>query len=222
MAAWLFGAPMWPWDTEREQGWESLLNPHLHQHCGAERPGKASNPPQLLLLYTKLILRCVHSSWETNSHHNSKKEAMLLSESWDKKDRAYLCGCMAAWHTVMSTLIKHGGHSQPSAEEGSALQARRSGPSNVSQILTGRSPCRQHTRLHLIGWNVSWVIIFVQWRLGQHCESQRQGRKISTELGLKPQNNMINMNIFDIQTPYNNVLKLQSVESCGSCLIWRL
>lgn len=27
MAAWLSGAPMWPWDTEREQGWESLPNP---------------------------------------------------------------------------------------------------------------------------------------------------------------------------------------------------
>lgn len=101
----------------------------------------------------------------------------LLSESWDKKDRAYLCGCMAAWHTVMSTLIKHGGHSQTSAGEGSALQARRSGPGNVSRILTGRSPRRQDTRLHLIGGNVSWVIIFVQCRQGQHCECQRQERK---------------------------------------------
>lgn len=27
IAAWLSGAPMWPWDTEREQGWESLPNP---------------------------------------------------------------------------------------------------------------------------------------------------------------------------------------------------
>lgn len=150
--------------------------PTLLHSTVEERPGKASNPAQLLLLHTKLILRCARSSWETNIHHNKKKEAML-SESWDKKDRAYLCGCMAAWHTVMSTLIKHGGHSQPSVGEGSALQARRSGPSDVSQILTGRFPCRRDTRPPLIGWNVSWVIIFVQCRQGQHCECQRQGKK---------------------------------------------
>lgn len=102
----------------------------------------------------------------------------MLSESWDwKKDRAYLCGCMAAWHSVMSTLIKHGGHSQTSAGEGSALQARRSGPGDVSLILTGRSPHRQDTRPRLIGGNVSWVIIFVQCRQGQHCECQRQGKE---------------------------------------------
>lgn len=178
---WQPGCPGHPCDpeTQRESKGESRYStPHLPPHCGAERPGKASNPPQLLLLlHTKLISRCAHSSWETNSHHNNKKEAMLLSESWDKKDRAYLCGCMAAWHTVMSTLIKHGGHSQPSAGEGSALQARRSGPGVVSQILTGRSPRRQDTRPRLIGRNVSWVIIFVQCRLGQHCESQRQGKE---------------------------------------------
>lgn len=177
MAGWLSGALMWPWDIEREQGWESLANPHP-QHCGAQRPYEASNPPQLLLLlHTKLTLRCAHSSLETNSQHNTKKEAMLLSEVWDKKDRAYLCGCMAAWHTVMSTLIKHGGHSQPSVGEGSALQARRSGPGDVSQILTGRFPHEQDARPRLIGRNVSWVIIFVQCRQGQHCESQRQGKK---------------------------------------------
>lgn len=166
-------------ETQRESKGESRYPTPHPQRCGAQRPGKASNPTQLLLLllHTKLILRCAHLSWETNSHHNNKKEAMLLSESWDKKDRAYLCGCMAAWHTVMSTLIKHGGHSQTSAGEGSALQARRSGPSDVSQILTGRSPHRQDTRLPLIGGNVSWVIIFVQCRQGQHCECQRQGKK---------------------------------------------
>lgn len=152
--------------------------PSHPQHCGAQRPYEASNPPQLLLLlHTKLTLRCAHSSLETNSQHNTKKEAMLLSEVWDKKDRAYLCGCMAAWHTVMSTLIKHGGHSQPSVGEGSALQARRSGPGDVSQILTGRFPHEQDARPRLIGRNVSWVIIFVQCRQGQHCESQRQGKK---------------------------------------------
>lgn len=177
MAGWLSGALMWPWDIEREQGWESLANPHP-QHCGAQRPYEASNPPQLLLLlHTKLTLRCAHSSLETNSQHNTKKEAMLLSEVWDKKDRAYLCGCMAAWHTVMSTLIKHGGHFQLSVGEGSALQARRSGPGDVSQILTGRFPHEQDARPRLIGRNVSWVIIFVQCRQGQHCESQRQGKK---------------------------------------------
>lgn len=46
-----------------------------------------------------------------------------------------------------------------------------------------------------------------------------RGRKISTELGLKPQNNMINMSIFDIQTPRDSVFRLPSVESGGQGLI---
>lgn len=36
MAAWLSGAPMWPWDTEREQGWESLPNPPPSPQWSAE------------------------------------------------------------------------------------------------------------------------------------------------------------------------------------------
>lgn len=172
------------WDThvtlrQRERARVRVVTqPPQPQPCGVRRPDEASNPPQLLLLLTlKLTLRCAHSLLETKSHHNSKKVAMLLWEYWDKKDRAYLCGCMAAWHNVMSTLIKHGGHSQPSAGEGSALQARRSGPSDVSQILTGRLPHQRDTRPRLIGWNVSWVIIFVQCRQGQHCESQTREEK---------------------------------------------
>lgn len=55
-------------ETQRESKGESRYpTPHPPpQHCGAERPGEASNPPQLLLLllHTKLILRCAHSSWE--------------------------------------------------------------------------------------------------------------------------------------------------------------
>lgn len=48
---------------------------------------------------------------------------------------------------------------------------------------------------------------------------RERGRKISRELGLKPQNNMINVSISDIQTLCNNLFKLPSVESAGSCLI---
>lgn len=54
---------------------------------------------------------------------------------------------------------------------------------------------------------------------GSTVSVRDRGRKISTELGLKPQNNMINVSIFDIQTLYNIVFKLTSVESAGSCLI---
>lgn len=180
MTARLSGTPMWPWDTERARVRVVTQPPTLNpvERGGLTRPpihpSSSSSP---CCSHLNWLLRCAHSSLETKSHHNSKKEAMLLWEGWDKKDRAYLCGCMAAWHNVMSTLIKHGGHSQPSAGEGTVLQARRSGPSDVSPNLTGRLPHRQDTRPRVIGWNVSWVIIFVQCRQGQHCESQRQGKK---------------------------------------------
>ena len=56
-------------ETQRESKGESRYpTPHPPQRCGAERPGEASNPPQLLLLllllllHSILILRCAHLS----------------------------------------------------------------------------------------------------------------------------------------------------------------
>ena len=141
------GAPMWPWDREREQGWESLPNPPLPSSpppllqpwsteawCEASSSSSSSSSSS----FTKLIPRCEHSSWETPTvTTTTRKEAMFviteLREIYiytKKGDRAYLCGCMAAWHTVMSTLIKHGGHSQPSQPRGRLRSAgkRRSRP----------------------------------------------------------------------------------------------